>query len=197
VATPDWLNVAARRTKCRTRHAEPFFNDPDPRVAGLARGVARHHADDAWFHESRAFTELSLGFSKQLRQAFGEASGMRPWFLGHILVELLLDDVLIAQQPARLEDYYAVIAELDGEFVAETIEQMTGRPVGELAKFIDRFGEIRFLADYADNDRLTFRLNQVLKRVGLAELPPAFPAQLPEMRRAVRERCHELTARPA
>ncbi len=194
---PDWLNVAARRTKCRTRHAEPFFADPDPRVAGLARGVAQHHADDAWFHESRAFTELSLGFSKQLRQAFGEASGMRPWFLGHVLVELLLDDALIAHQPARLDEYYAVVAQLDAPFVAETIERMSGRPVGELAHFIQRYAEMRFLADYADDERLTFRLNQVMKRVGLTELPPEFHALLPGMREGVRQRRDELTSPPA
>ncbi|MCA9241685.1 MAG: hypothetical protein KDA37_15850 [Planctomycetales bacterium] len=197
VAAPDWLNVTAKKTKCRTRHAQAFFEHADPRMTSLARGVARHHADDAWFHDTRAFNELSLRFAKQVRDAFGDSSGMRPWFLGHILVELLLDDALIASAPHQLDAYYGVMDSLDAEFVASAIQTMCGRPVGELAWFIDRYRQVRFLADYSDDQRLLMRLNQVMSRVRLDELPLSFPELLPAMRAAVEERREELTAQPA
>ncbi|TWT75622.1 hypothetical protein Pla123a_31320 [Posidoniimonas polymericola] len=197
IAVPDWLGVAAKRTKCRTRHAEPYLQHADTRLSEFAWGVARHHADDQWFHESAAFAQLSLDFARRLREAFADADGMRPWFLGHILVELLLDASLIAREPSLLDEYYEQVATVDAAFVEQTVEQMTGRPAGDLAWFIGKYVEIRFLADYADDHRLLHRLNQVMKRVTLPEIPLEFLELLPGMRDAVDAATDALTLRPA
>jgi len=185
VAVPDWLGVAARRTKCRSRDAAPHADAEDPRLAALARGVLRHHADDAWFHDSPAFGVLSLAFAKRVREALGESSSLRPWFLGHVLVELLLDAELAAREPRLLDDYYERIARVDPEWVAGRVGRMSRRDVGRLAHFIGRYAEVQFLRDYADDERLAHRLNQVMQRVSLEELPPAFLAVLPACRRDV------------
>lgn len=185
VATPDWLGVAAKRTKCRSHHALPHLESADPRLAALARGVCRHHADDAWFHDSAAFGHLSLAFAKRLRLAFGEATSMRPWFLGHILVELLLDDELAQREPELLDRYYQLISQADAKWVAEQIAKMAGRDVGRLAYFIEKYAEIQFLRDYRDDERLAFRLGQVMQRVGLEPLPAEFVELLPDCRQDV------------
>ena len=90
-AVPDWLGLTRPRLRCRSRQAAPFADSDDPCVAAIARGVLRHHADDAWFHETDAFCILSLEFARRVRGVTGDVDGMRPSFLGHILVELLLD----------------------------------------------------------------------------------------------------------
>lgn len=192
-AVPDWLGVAAKRTKCRTRQAAPFLPSADPRLAALARGVVRHHADDAWFHETPAFGRLSLDFARRIRLALGEQTSMRPWFLGHVVVELLLDDALSRRTPGLLPRYYDMVASIDAEWVARSVEQMAGRDAGRLAEFIERFVEARFLADYADDDRLAWRLSQVMQRVGLDALPAAFPPLLPAMREEVNASVGELS----
>lgn len=192
LATPDWLTVVARRTKCRTRHVEPWLAHHDPRWAALARGIAQHHADDRWFHETRIFTELSLRFSKLIHQHCSDRSDMRPSFLGHILVELLLDAELIDRDPRRLDRYYAAVERADAQQVAAWIEQMSGNSVGELAAFIPRFVSVRFLADYAADDSLCYRVNQVLCRVGLTELPASFTAVLPTLRQQVAQKAQAL-----
>ncbi|QDU90700.1 hypothetical protein Pla175_41100 [Pirellulimonas nuda] len=196
VAVPDWLGVAARRTKCRSKHAAPFLGDMDPRVASLARGIMQHHWDDAWFHECPAFAVLSLEFARRIREAFADSSGVRPWFLGHVLVELLLDAELDRRTPGLLDGYYRVVERVDPELVAASVASMAGRPVGRLAEFIPRFVEVRFLADYADDDRLAFRLGQVCERVGLPPLPPQLATLLPAMRNDVAQRTDELVTAP-
>lgn len=185
VAVPDWLGVAARRTKCRTHHAAPHARSDDPRLAALARGICRHHADDAWFHDAPEFGRLSLAFAKRIRETLGETTSMRPWFLGHILVELLLDDELARREPTLLDRYYAGFEGIDAGWVAARVAEMAGRDVGRLAEFVERFAEVQFLRDYREDDRLTFRLNQVMARVGLAELPGSFVTLLPACRDAV------------
>jgi hypothetical protein len=61
-----------------------------------------------------------------------------------------------------------------------------------LAWLIPRFVAERFLWDYADDGKLTYRLNQVMRRVGLPMLPTRFERVLPSARRLVAERRHDL-----
>ncbi|TWT95342.1 hypothetical protein Pla108_34880 [Botrimarina colliarenosi] len=196
VAVPDWLGVTAKRTKCRSRSAQPHLLSEDPRLAALARGVCRHHADDAWFHDSPAFGALSLGFAKTLRESLGESTSLRPWFLGHILVELLLDDELAKRTPGLFDRYYTAISRIDAEWVEARVGQLAGRDVGRLGYFIGRYIEVRFLEDYRDDASLTLRLNQVMKRVGLDPLPDGFPPLLTGFRGAIAASFDDLLMRP-
>lgn len=200
VAVPDWLAVAARRTRCRSRHAAPYARAADRRVAALAEGVLRHHADDDWFHASEAFLSLSQCFSTRIAQVQARDpqpnTSPRSWFVGHILVELLIDAELVARRPELLDCYYGLVATLDPRWVAEQVAQMAGSPVGELASFITKFVELRFLGDYGDDDRLTARINQVLSRVGLEPLPPHFREVLAPCRSDVQTRIDDLLAPP-
>jgi hypothetical protein len=184
-AVPDWLNVVDRRVRCRSRHAVPFCGDPYPEVARLAQGIVRHHADDLAFHQTREFTELSLAFACDIRRLLDDDTPHRPGFLGHILVEILLDATLIERDPGAVERYYQQLAAVDPELVAQTVGRMTGRPVAALATWIDRFLEERFLFDYTDDAKLLVRLGQVMRRVGLPPLTETLLAFLPDARRRV------------
>lgn len=195
-AVPDWMNVADRGVRVRERYAAEHVNHLDRRVAALARGIVQHHRDDAWFHETRAFTELSWSTTVAVRDALPADDGFRPSFLGHILVEILLDAVLIADDPGQLERYYEALADLDAELVESAINQMVPRGTQRLAPLIPLFSRERFLSDYLDDAKLTFRLNQVMRRVKLPELPRSFMAILPDVRREVQARRDELLTAP-
>jgi hypothetical protein len=184
-ALPDWLSVVDRRVRVRSRHAQPALSAPDARLRSLARGVCRHHADDDWFHQTECFVALSLQFSRELREVLADVDGMRPFFLGHIAVELLLDAELITENPARLDEYYAAIQQIDPWTVAEGVTTMTGHAVPDLARLIPQFSASRFLSDYTQDAKLWFRLNQVMRRVKLPELPECVIDWLADARREV------------
>lgn len=194
-AVPDWLSVVDRRVRARTKLAEPFINDSNENVAQLACGIVQHHLDDNWFHQSKAFTELSLDFTVRIRDWQTEDIGMRPMFLGHILVELLLDAYLAEQDIAQLDAYYAALAKVDPQLIAATITRMTGKPVDLLPVLLPRFLHERFLYDYVDDAKLTFRLNQVMRRVKLPLLPDSFIELLPAARQDVARNAHALLDR--
>ena len=184
-AVPDWLNVVARRVKARSKRAVMFVADADPRTSALARGIVQHHADDRWFHETRAFAELSWKFTALIRDHLPADDGLRPSFLGHILVEILLDATLIARNPAQLDAYYAALATIDPHWLEGAVASMaTGHPAS-LGDFVPLFIRERFLWDYLDDAKLCYRLNQVMRRVNLATLPPSFCNLLPTMRKFV------------
>jgi len=193
-AAPDWLAVVDRRVRVRPRHAEQLAADPDPAAAALGRGLLQHFRDDARFHETRAFAETSLALTVAARDVLAGESGFRPSFLGHLLTEVLLDAVLIAAMPQRLEAYYRTMDALDGRVIEAAINRVAPRPAEHLALMIGRFSAERFLSDYADDAKLMVRLNQVMRRLQLAPLPPGFIDVVGLARRRVSQRREELLA---
>jgi hypothetical protein len=87
-------------TMCRGRLAEPAD-------AGIARGVALHHATDAAFHQMPAVLALMREADERLERA-GCGRGPR-MAASHIGVELLLDGVLVAERAYR-DGYTAGLA---------------------------------------------------------------------------------------
>jgi hypothetical protein len=196
-AAPDWLSVIDRKIRLRSRTAAEFVADADPILAAVARGVVQHHTDDAWFHALPAFNELSLAFAVKIRDALPGDEGFRPSFLGHILVELLLDSALAEENPERLDNYYAALSTLDPSTVEQAINRLATRPADRIASLIPRFLSERFLYDYLDDAKLLTRLNHIMRRVNLPQLPASLLSLLPPLRTRVRERMSELLISPA
>jgi hypothetical protein len=191
---PDWLSVADRRVRLRMRHVAPFLADSDPVTAAVARGVARHLDHDALFHQTRAFSELSWQLSALVRDVLKDGDGLRPSLLGHLLVEMLLDAALIAENPHGLKRYYRLLDEIDPTLVQDAVNRMTPRQTERLTFMIAEFGRQRVLWDYLDDDRLLMRLNQVMRRVRLPLLPGDFAGIFPAARRIIGSRKNELLA---
>lgn len=197
-AVPDWLPLTRPRVRCRSKAAAPHVDHDDPQVASLARGILRHHADDDWFHNTVAFGELELQLARTIRRATRDEDGMRPKFLGHILLEMLLDWVLAERDPQLLPVYYELLEGVDPVRVADAVSEFTAADASQLGgSIIPKFLELRFLFDYADDQRLLLRLNQVMRRVRLPELGAAFVEILPAARESVAARADELLAAPA
>lgn len=191
-AVPDMLMVVDRRVRIRSKHVAAFVDTDDPTVCAVARGMAQHFRDDAVFHDTRAFAELSLALAASSSRSLGNPSGMGPRFLGHLLVELLLDAELIAEQPDQLDTFYRVMESIDAAAVEAAVNQMAPRPTQRLAPMFARVCQSRFLSDYLDDGRLWTRLNQIMHRVGLDPLPERFQEILPNARRMVANRRGEL-----
>lgn len=189
---PDWLTVVDRRVRLRSMQVRSFLDHPDRCVAAVAGGVLQHLWDDARFHQSRAFVELSLGLTAMSRDALGGESGFGPAFLGHLLVEVLLDASLATEDPTRLEAYYRTLESVDAGRVQQAVCRMANRPTDRLAELILQFHRQQILSDYLEDGRLWVRLDQVMRRVGFARLPESFRELLPEARVLVDARADEL-----
>jgi hypothetical protein len=191
-AVPDWLSVVDRRSRARSRLAHRFLGSRDQRVSMVAAGILRHHRDDDWFHRSRAFSELSWSFTVAIRDRLPRDDGFRPSFLGHILVEILLDAELMRFDSRIVGAYYGAVERLDVDLVGWAVSRMATRPVPSLAAWIERFSQERFLNDYQDDAKLLFRLNLIMRRVGLPPIPDSLVDWFSLARQAVRPRIREL-----
>jgi hypothetical protein len=197
LAVPDWLNVVNRKTKARSKSALAFLETSHcPAEQALARGVIQHHHDDRWFHQTRSFNELSLEFSAQIRDLLKPDNGFRPGFLGHVLVELLLDDHLIQRFPSKIERYYQTVESIDPRRVESAVSKFSTQPALRLEWFIKRFQEVKFLYDYTDNEKLLGRLNQIMQRVKLLPLPKQLLGFFDTARLTIANRADELFFEP-
>lgn len=181
VALPDWLSVVGRQYRARSNAAKNALahlhqadnreNDFDRLLVGdFLNGVIQHHVDDDAFHQNETFILTSAKLSVALRAIHGPDSSIRSGFLGHIVIELLLDDTLCQSDQNLLPEYYRVVDSLDRKLVCKAATLAVGRDVVGLDTWIDRFVQERFLADYSDDRRLLRRLNQIMKRVRLEQL---------------------------
>ncbi len=186
-AVPDWLSYIDRKIRARRKLAEPYMRDVDPHVASVAAGIVQHHIDDQTFHGSRIFVELSMRFAVELRERVPKDNGLRCGFVGHIVVELLLDSYLHQRFPGRLDRYYQAIRSLNPLVVQAAVNRITGKPTDRLAGLIGRFAETGFLYDYEEDEKLLWRINQVLSRISLEPLPPAVADWIGTARERVRE----------
>ncbi len=193
---PDWMSVIDRRNRARSKSAELVMDHPDPRVAALARGVIQHHHDDRWFHQSQKFSDLCSQFSVELRELVNDESGHQAGFVGHIVVELLLDSVLMENNSAYLDGYYAAIESLNLQIVQEAANLVCSKPVETLTVIIPRFTKERFLSDYPNDTQLCRRLNQVMRRVSLPVLPEVVVDWLATARIRVAQVASELLTEP-
>jgi hypothetical protein len=189
---PDWLTVCDRGVRMRSRYLEAFRPNGDSRVGEVVDGILQHIRDDGLFHQSRAFAELSLELTVESREALQHDSGFRPGFLGHLLVELLLDASLVAENPGKIEDYYRLLGSIDATVVQATVNSVGPRQTERLATMISRFHQERILCDYLEDAKLMERLNQIMSRVKLRRLPESFIELLPLARKLVENRREEL-----
>jgi hypothetical protein len=191
-AVPDWLSIVDRQVRVRAKQAREHVDDPDDQVAALARGIVQHLADDDWFHQTPAFHELNVRLAARVRALLPGDNGFRPAFLGHILVEILLDAALIDAEPQRLDEYYLALSAVDPAVVQSAVNRMATRRTDRLIPLLPRFLSERFLYDYRDDAKLLHRLNQVMRRVNLPPLPESLMRFFPEARELVTFKQHDL-----
>ena len=171
-AVPDWLNVVDRKVRLRREQVEPFVDGSGTPAARFAAGILRHLDDDDWFHATVGFEQATREMTGLFREHLAAIrENPRASFLGHITTELILDGVLIARDPKRLDDYYASLATVDPEWIERAVSEITGQEVTSLGWFCERFLGARFLFDYLQAPKLVFRLNQVVTRIKLRPLP--------------------------
>jgi hypothetical protein len=189
---PDLLSVADRDVRLRSRRVEPQLATAAPDDAELYRGVLQHLADDDWFHATRGFAEVTGEVADLFRRSIGADHPTPCSFLGHVVMEMLLDSVLIEQHPEALPRFYEAMDSVDPYKIQAAVNQCARQPTERLALLIPRFNAERFLYDYITSEGLAYRLNQVLKRVKLTPLDDSAIVAIAAGRHIVRERLSDL-----
>ncbi|MEQ1827339.1 MAG: hypothetical protein ABL921_15385 [Pirellula sp.] len=184
---PDWLGMVDRKVRVRRKEIDIVIADPthDSISQLVARGIQQHLRDDNLFHNSVPFHSTSSSIAKLIQDQCEYESHHLPGFVGHILVELLLDASIENNQPGTLDLYYESIEQVCAVTLQHAVNAMANQATQNLTLFVDRYMNDKFLFDYLSNDRLLMRLNGVLRRTRLAPLTPSFVSIIEQAREIV------------
>ncbi len=189
---PDWLGMADRSVRIRPKHIDPIIEAGESDLASLCLGIRQHWEDDDWFHTTAGFHDVTGRIGAMFKERFDSGDNYRSGFVGHIACELLIDGILAAQNPAALDRYYEIVANIDAKDLQNKINSIGAKQTESMILFLDKYSCEQFLRDYLTDEGLLYRLNRVLARVRLESLPPEAVTVVAESRELVRDELDDL-----
>ena len=133
-------------------------------LSDFLEGWNKHLSVDKYFHSSDFFISHTQKLWLQIAPAL-HGSIIRPSFVAHISLELMLDSLLISQGLIRPEDFYSHLSagrrESLNDFLSlNNIQETTG-----FFKFYDDFIKIAYLKEYVDAGSIMYSVNRICLRV--------------------------------
>jgi len=137
---------------------------PDPSVNSIIQGWKKHLEVDRYFHSSEFFITHSHQLKKLLLPAI-EGSPVKPFFLGHIALELVLDNLLLTTQKVTADGFYDHLDGCKEQVVNEFLTFSGLKETAVFFKFYDGFKKSRYLFSYSDTKEIAYALKRICMRV--------------------------------
>jgi hypothetical protein len=157
---PDLLKNA---DKTIVLHPEKLHHE-NPAVNLIIRGWNKHLAVDRYFHSSEFF----LTHSHQLKKVLGpviEGSPVKPFFLGHIAIELVLDNLLLTTGKITAHGFYEHMAGCDREIIQAFLTFAGLKDTARFFRFFEGFKKDGYLHTYSETPQIAYALKRICMRV--------------------------------
>lgn len=158
---PDLLKNA---DKTYNIHPEKLPAHPDKAVNCIMEGWERHLKVDKYFHSSQFFTHHSHQLKLVLAPAI-QGSVVKPFFLGHIALELILDNLLITKGKLSVDDFYNHLDEIETAKLELFFNYSGLQNPERFFKFFADFKRHRYLHTYSEIAQIAYALKRICMRV--------------------------------
>ena len=157
---PDLLKNA---DKTIIIHPEKLQN-PDPAINAIITGWQKHLEVDRYFHCSSYFITRSSELRKLLTPAV-EGSPVKPFFLGHVALELILDNLLLTTGKISADDFYDHLDGCDDDKIKAFLNFSGLADTDRFFRFFEKFKSSRYLNTYTNTDQIAYALKRVCMRI--------------------------------
>ncbi|WP_214071692.1 hypothetical protein [Mucilaginibacter sp. dw_454] len=179
---PDLLKNA---DKSIVLHPEKLHH-PSPNVNSIVAGWNKHLDVDRYFHSADFFTTHSHQLKKQLIPAI-EGSPVKPFFLGHIGVELIIDNLLLTTGKITVEDFYDHLKGCNTDVIQEFLTAAGLKDSTRFFHFFEGFKRSAYLHTYSETEQIAYALKRICMRVWENPFTPEHEARMNEVLVAYRE----------
>lgn len=163
VVLPDLIKNADKNWNLNPQKDQYLFRDVTD-YAGILEGWKRHLEVDRLFHSSAFFKEQT-GILKQLLLPALQSGPVKPFFLAHIGLELVLDHLLLTRNHVDTDHFYTQLNAADTDSL-EGFLRLAGLPSQQrFAKFLNEFICSRYLFSYEKMENITYSLNRICMRL--------------------------------
>jgi hypothetical protein len=135
----------------------------------LFNGYQKHLAVDRIFHNSDFFKYYQNHFKKILKQAVG-TSKVKPFFVGHIALELLLDHILITRKLVDVDLFYQQLNGIDHQIVNDFLSLNGITDTEKFHQFFIRFKTEQYLYHYLELEKISYAIKRICMRIWLDPL---------------------------
>jgi len=160
---PDLIKNAAKEANLYPQKNEFLFKG-NPDEEHLLLGWKRHLAVDLFFHSSDFFLEKT-SVLKQLIKPIVENTPVRPSFLAHIGLELLLDHLLVERNLIQVNDFYEQLNAVKKESLSDFLEHCNLKKPEIFFNFLEKFISSKYLLSYQKLENISYALNRICMRL--------------------------------
>ena len=160
IVLPDLLKNA---DKTIVLHPEKLHHTDD-RINCIIKGWNKHLEVDRYFHSSDFFLTHSHELKKQLAPVI-TGSPVKPFFLGHIALELILDNLLITTNTVSADTFYEHMAGCEHEAIQEFLTFAGLKDSAKFFRFFEGFKRDGYLHTYSETPKIAYALKRICMRV--------------------------------
>jgi hypothetical protein len=173
---PDLLKNA---DKTIVLHPEKIHHH-NSNVNRIVDGWNKHLDVDRYFHSSDFFTTHSHQLKKALAPVI-EGSPVKPFFLGHIAVELIIDNLLLTTGKITVDDFYDHLKGCDNEVIEDFLSSAGLKDTTRFFRFYEGFKRDGYLHTYSETQQIAYALKRICMRVWQDPFTPEHEARMNEV----------------
>lgn len=142
-----------------------------PQALAITTGWKRHLEVDKEFHSASFFYEHTHCLRKEIEYIVQDLP-IRPSFLAHIALELLLDHLLIEHDILSVSRLYENLGNIDRGLVKNYLKVFGKIDEERFFIFYDRFVSSKYIFDYAKIENIPHALYNICKRIWAFDITP-------------------------
>ncbi|HXI01415.1 MAG TPA: hypothetical protein VNI52_14190 [Sphingobacteriaceae bacterium] len=135
-----------------------------PKLKSLLSGWKRHLEVDKHFHSSRFFSTHTSAIRTAIAPVLTN-SPVRPSFVAHIALELMLDSLLLAESKIDVNKFYASISLSDRASLYDFLTLNKADDPVLFFNFLDEFIQTRYLHSYREAQNIMYAINRICLRI--------------------------------
>lgn len=183
---PDLVKNADRSVNVLPHKFEDRFVG-NPKLQTIYDGWGRHVETDRYFHNSSFFYDHTHRL-RLLLAPIVETTVIRPSFLSHITLELLLDHLLLQHKWVHESDFYEHLAAADRETTDRFLKLCDVPDTGFFFTYFNSFMRAQYIASYREFGQITNAMIGICRRLWEVQLDQNQHNQLTEAIRHYKEK---------
>lgn len=160
---PDLIKNADRNINVLPHKYEHRF-DGNPKLRDIYHGWTRHVETDRYFHNAPFFYSHTHELKLLLTPAVG-GTPIRPSFISHIALELLLDHLLLHHQYVHESDFYEYLAGADRDMVARFLSLCDVPDTTFFFTYFNSFMRAQYIRSYRAFDEIMRAIINICRRL--------------------------------
>jgi len=163
IVLPDFIKNAHKDWNLNPQKEEHLFLD-DSAETSILKGWNRHLEVDRLFHSSDFFTEQTAILKQCILPALNSGP-VKPFFLAHIGLELVLDHLLTVHGLVDINRFYDQLHQANSSALQSFLTKAGIADLDVFLQFLNSFISSKYLLSYQKIENITYALNRICMRL--------------------------------